>query len=140
MVKVLIALLVTISIISCNSPLTDPQKIIDNAIKVSGGEKYRHSTIAFDFRDRHYMAQREGGKYSYERILKDSANTIHDFLSNDGFNREINNTLVEVADSMKIKYTSSINSVVYFALLPYGLNDDAVKKKFLGETTIDNAG
>jgi hypothetical protein len=139
MIKVLLALLVTITIVSCNTSLKDPQKIIDKAIEASGGEKYLHSTIEFDFRGRHYVAQREGGKYSYERILIDSVKTTHDFLTNDGFKREINNTLVEVADSMKVKYTSSVNSVVYFALLPYGLNDAAVQKKFMGETSIDSA-
>ena len=138
MIKVLLALLVTITLVSCNTSLKDPQKIIDKAIEVAGGEKYLHSTIEFDFRDRHYMAQREGGKYSYERIFKDSVKTTHDFLTNDGFKREINNVLVEVADSMKVKYTSSINSVIYFALLPYGLNDAAVQKKFMGETSIDS--
>ncbi len=126
------------SLVSCNTSLKDSQKIIDKAIEVAGGEKYLHSTIEFDFRDRHYIAQRKGGKYSYERILKDSVNTMHDFLTNDGFRREINNVLVDVADSMKVKYTSSVNSVIYFALLPYGLNDAAVSKKFMGETFVDS--
>ncbi len=136
MTKVFFALLVTISLFSCN-PSNDPQKIINKAIKASGGEKYLHSTIEFDFRERHYVAQREGGKFSYERITKDSTNTIHDFVTNNGFERKINDQLVAVADTMKTKYTSSVNSVIYFALLPYALNDPAVIKHFLGETTID---
>lgn len=122
----------------CNTSLTDPQKIIDQAIAKAGGEKYLNSTIEFDFRDRHYAATRSGGKFSYERIFKDSAKTIHDYVTNDGFRREIDGAVVEVADSMKVKYTATTNSVLYFALLPYGLNDAAVQKKFLGETTIDN--
>ena len=69
---------------SCTS-LTDPQQIIDKAIIASGGEKYTNSTIEFDFRERHYIAIREGGKFSYERVFKDSARTIHDYVSNDGF-------------------------------------------------------
>jgi len=138
MSKVCYALIVSITLFACNTSLKDPQKIIDKAIEASGGKKYLNSTIEFDFRDRHYVAQREGGKYSYERITKDNTSTIHDFLTNDGFKREINNKPVEVADSMKVKYTASVNSVVYFALLPYGLNDAAVQKKFLGETTIEN--
>lgn len=124
-----------ISLISCSTK--NPQHIIDKAIEASGGEKYLHTTIEFDFRDRHYVVQRDGGKYSYERIFKDSANTVHDFLTNDGFRREINNTPAEVADSMKTKYTASVNSVIYFALLPYGLNDAAVQKKWMGETSIE---
>ncbi|MDZ7650644.1 MAG: DUF6503 family protein [Cytophagales bacterium] len=63
---------------------------------------------------------------------------MRDFLSNDGFKREINGVEVNVIDSMKVKYTASVNSVIYFALLPYGLNDDAVIKKFVGETQIES--
>jgi len=122
---------------SCNTSLTDPQQIIDKAIVAAGGEKYVNSTIEFDFRERHYIAIREGGKFSYQRVFRDSAKTIHDFVSNDGFKREIDGVVAEVADSMKVKYTSSTNSVIYFALLPYGLNDAAVQKKFLGETIMD---
>jgi hypothetical protein len=125
-----------ILITSCNSNLTDPQKIIDKAIAASGGDKYLDATISFDFRDRHYVSTRKGGLYTYERITKDSV-TTHDFLSNDGFRREINGSAVEVADSMKVKYTASVNSVVYFALLPYGLNDASVKKRFLRETQLE---
>jgi hypothetical protein len=125
-----------ILITSCNSNLTDPQKIIDKAIAASGGDKYLDATISFDFRDRHYVSTRKGGLYTYERITKDSV-TTHDFLSNDRFRREINGSAVEVADSMKVKYTASVNSVVYFALLPYGLNDASVKKRFLRETQLE---
>jgi hypothetical protein len=125
---------------SCNTSLTDPQQIIDKAIVAAGGEKYVNSTIEFDFRERHYIASREGGKFSYERVFKDSTKTIHDFVSNDGFKREIDGVVADVVDSMKVKYTASTNSVIYFALLPYGLNDVAVQKKFLGETIVDGKG
>ena len=122
---------------SCNTSLTDPQQIIDKAIVAAGGEKYTNSIIEFDFRERHYIAIREGGKFSYQRVFRDSTKTFHDFVSNDGFKREIDGVVADVADSMKVKYTSSTNSVIYFALLPYGLNDAAVQKKFLGETIMD---
>jgi len=123
---------------ACNSNLTDPQKIIDKAIAASGGDKYLNATIEFDFRGRHYIAKRKGGIFSYQRITKDSTKTTHDFLSNDGFRRDINGNPVEVADSLKTRYSASVNSVVYFALLPYGLNDSSVRKRFLGETQIDH--
>ena len=118
----------------------NPQLIIDKAIEAAGGDKYLHSTIEFDFRGRHYKAIREGGKFSYERIFmndKDSSQTIHDFVTNEGFERKINDSTIALPDSMKVKYTSSTNSVIYFALLPYALNDLSVKKKFLGQTKLD---
>ena len=137
MKKLLLIISVATLVVSCNSDSTNPQKIIDKAIAASGGDKYLNSKIEFDFRDRHYATTRNGGQYTYERITKDSTQTMHDFLSNDGFRREVNGAEVDVLDSMKTKYTSSVNSVIYFALLPYGLNDTSVKKKLLGETQID---
>lgn len=137
MTNVLLALLVAISFVSCTTSSTDPQKIVDKAIAAAGGDSYLNSTIEFDFRNRHYKAQRNGGTFSYERIFKDGESVVHDYVTNNGFERKINDQVAEVADSMKVKYTSSVNSVIYFALLPYALNDAAVIKSFLGETIID---
>jgi len=124
-------------VIACSSN-PDPQRIIDRAIETAGGKKFERSTIAFDFRNRHYITHRDGGKYSHERVFNDSTNTIHDYLTNDGFHREINGEKASVPDTMAVKYARSVNSTIYFALLPYGLNDAAVKKKFLGKTTIND--
>lgn len=127
-----------LSLISCSTK--NPQGITDRAIAAAGGEKYLRSTIEFDFRNRHYVGTRDGGNFSYERIFKndkDSTQTIHDYVTNEGFKREINGVVAELPDSMKVKYTASVNSVLYFALLPYGLNDTSVKKKFLGESMMD---
>ena len=132
--------LIVFFLISCSTDLSDPQKIVDESILVHGGEKYLSGNIEFDFRGRHYIAHREGGKFSYERVFedpRDPAAVVHDFLSNDGFSREINQQPVTVPDSMALKYTSSVNSVIYFALLPYGLNDPSVNKKLLGTTTLE---
>lgn len=125
-------------LISCDSKLTDAQVIVDKTIEAAGGEKYNNLHAEFDFRDMHYVAKRDGGSFSYERIFEDSLGTIHDFVTNEGFKREINGEVVMVHDTMAAKYTSSTNSVNYFALLPYGLNDAAVNKKYLGETSINN--
>ena len=38
---------------------------------------------------------------------------------------------------MMVKYISSVNSVHYFAHLPYGLNDKAVNKKLVGDAEIN---
>jgi hypothetical protein len=37
---------------------------------------------------------------------------------------------------MAAKYSRSINAVHYFSILPYGLNDKAVNKSYLGEVEI----
>ena len=111
--------------------------IVDNTIKISGGEKYLTAEIDFDFRDIHYRSVRESGKFQYERNFNDSLGSIKDVLNNDGFHRFVNNEITEIPDSMAVKYTSSVNSVHYFALLPFGLNDAAVNKSSLEDVTIN---
>jgi len=131
--------IITLVIVTCSPKADDPQRIIDMAIEEAGGDKFNNSVISFDFRDRHYITRRNGGVFSHERIFSDPAtNTVHDYLNNDGFNREINDKKATVPDSMAVKYARSVNSTLYFALLPYGLNDSAVRKKFLGKTTFEN--
>jgi len=109
------------------------QKVVDNAIDVVGGEQFKNSIIEFDFRDRHYKATRDRWKFQLERIWNDSVNHYRDLISNSGYQRYINDSLVKVPDSMARKYYRSINAVHYFSVLPYGLNDKAVNKKYLGE-------
>ena len=131
-------LVFTVALFSCTNFLTDPQKIIDKSIEAAGADTYLNSTIEFDFRERHYVAKRNGGSFSYERIFKDSSRAIRDIVSNKGHIREINGMIEVLPDSMSVKYTASTNSVIYFALLPYGLNDPSVRKKYLGDTMIEN--
>lgn len=112
------------------------QQVVDKAINAVGGDGFKHSEIAFDFRERRYVATRNKGKFQYERIWKDSLGEIKDVLSNTGFQRFINDSIVSVPDSMAVKYTSSVNAVHYFSVLPYGLNDNAVNKFYLGTVEI----
>ncbi len=135
--KFFIACIVVISTIHCKQPdAISAQHIIDKAIAISGGTKIANSTIDFDFRTRHYKAIRNNGNYSYERVFQDSMHVIKDVLSNNGFQRYSNETPVTVGDSMVPRYSSSINSVHYFSVLPYGLNDTAVNKTYLKEVKI----
>jgi hypothetical protein len=110
--------------------------IVNKSIEVSGGERFKKSTIDFDFRDKHYKAIRDNWKFQYEREFKDSTNTIKDVLTNSGFERFINNQLIETPDSMAVRYTASVNSVHYFSVLPFGLNDKAVYKTYLEKVEI----
>ena len=116
----------------------DAQGIIDKTIAKHGGEQYQQSRITFDFRDNEYIAEHNDGKYMYQRTMQDSVGLIVDKMTNNSFSRTVNGDSVEVSDEDAGDYSSSINSVVYFALLPYKLNDAAVIKEYLGQTTINN--
>ncbi len=117
--------------------ILNANEIINKSIAVSGGDKFKNSNTVFNFRNKKYLISRNDGNYHFERRFQDSLTQIHDVLTNNGFERTREGVMkVRVADSMVSKYSSSINSVQYFASLPYGLNDEAVNKKLLGEERI----
>jgi hypothetical protein len=69
-------------------------------------------------------------------MFDDSVGAYHDIMTNNGFQRLLNNEEVNLTEEWKGRYSNSINSVVYFAYLPFGLNDKAVNKKLIGEEEI----
>ena len=133
------SLVVVLTSIACkqkNDLENKAEAIINKSIEVSGGDRIHNSTILFQFRDKSYKASRDNGLFVLERRFQDSAKVITDRLSNSGFRRYINGQLQNIHDSIASKYSNSINSVHYFSVLPYGLNDAAVNKKYLGHATV----
>lgn len=125
-----------ILLFACQSQ-NDAQQIIDEAIATHGGEQLDHADMSFDFRKKHYKLAIDEGQFQYESILEDSSgNTVHDELNNSGFSRKINEKKLNLSAEDSIKFKNSLNSVIYFALLPYFLNDPAVNKTLLGQTNI----
>ena len=135
--RTLLMLIVIVFLSSCKTEVKvlSAQEIIDKSIIASGANKVATAAIEFDFRNRHYTAVRNKGKFSLIRITKNDTET-KDILSNKGFERYVNDEFIIVPDSMSTRYSGSINSVHYFSVLPFGLNDGAVKKKLLKETTV----
>ncbi|PIQ22151.1 MAG: hypothetical protein COW65_04820 [Cytophagales bacterium CG18_big_fil_WC_8_21_14_2_50_42_9] len=119
------------------APESNPQTIINQAIAAHGGEKFENLNLSFDFRDKHYTAQRNKGLYTYTRSFTDSTGQVKDILTNHSFTRTINGQVQKLPAERVKAFTSSVNSVIYFALLPFGLNDLAVRKEFLGSVTIN---
>ncbi|MBU2940597.1 deoxyribose-phosphate aldolase [Lacinutrix sp. C3R15] len=138
MKKLIPLLVISFLFIACNSEKKETaDTIINKAIDVAGGKKYTNAEIHFNFRGTKYTSIRKNETYQYQREFKDSIHVIHDVLNNDGFTRFIDDKAVTLADSMAVKYEASVNSVHYFALLPYGLNDKAVLKSKLGAVVIN---
>lgn len=120
----------------------NPQEIIDLAIEKHGGQLFITKKVAFDFRNKQYSVEYENGKKTYTRSFQDdSLGAVKDLLINSSnFNRYINDSLIVVNDEWRKKYSNSINSVLYFFQLPFGLNDPAVEKEYIGEIYINNLG
>ncbi|MCB0496893.1 MAG: hypothetical protein KDC79_12215 [Cyclobacteriaceae bacterium] len=114
------------------------EEILSEAIIAHGGDKIYNSKVAFDFRDKHYEATYQNGDYELTREFSDSLNNnIKDVLTNQGFERYVNDTIVELTDEWKVKYSNSVNSVIYFFRLPFNLKDPAVHLTYLGKGEIE---
>lgn len=124
-----------VSCIRSKSEVT-AQSIVDKAIEEACSGNCERASIDFTFRDRCYIRTRKGSLFTYQRITSDSNGVTRDVLSNERFQRFRNDTLLEIPDSMAVKYANSVNSVHYFSQLPYGLNDEAARKELIGSTTI----
>lgn len=108
------------------------QQIVDKSILNSKLDKIAKAKLSFNFRNKLYTANRNEGVFTFTREF----DSIKDVLDNYGFQRFVNEKKEDLADSMVTKYTNSVNSVHYFSVLPYGLNDKAVQKKRLPSSTV----
>jgi hypothetical protein len=133
-ITVFVILAISIQLVSCK--VDKSQEIIDDAIRAHGGDRFDKAFIEFDFRGRHYTSRREKGLFIYTREFKDSTGNVKDVLTNDGFHREINGGLAKISSERANAYKNSVNSVLYFALLPYGLNDPSVNKFYFKESEL----
>lgn len=122
---------------SCDSR-TEAEKIVDRAIAAHGGDNYQNSKIEFDFRNIHYTIFKNENNFEYIREFSDSTGNVIDLLNNEGFVRTVNGAKIDTLSEEWIgKYSRSVNSVAYFAFLPFGLNDASVFKSSMGETEIN---
>lgn len=116
---------------------TEAEKIVDSAIEAHGGKAFESSKIDFDFRNIHYTIYKTPSAYEYIREFTDSTGTVKDVLNNAGFVRTVNGTKIDTLTEERVgAFSRSINSVAYFAFLPYGLNDAAAIKTYLGESEL----
>jgi hypothetical protein len=114
------------------------QEIIDKSIEVSGGKLHNKKLVSFLFRGKKYIAENSKGKKVLKRVAFTDSLRITDVKRHNSFERYFNDSLIYTPDSIANRYSNSVNSVHYFARLPFGLNDTAVKKELLGEIVIEN--
>jgi hypothetical protein len=143
--KIFLIILIPVVLFSCKEATKvkkkerlTAQEIIDKAIDNSCQGNCEIAQIAFTFRDGTYKSTRIEGKYQLERTKIDGEDAIKDVISNEGLKRYINEIETMVNDSMVTSVSDGVNSVHYFAQLPFGLNDQAVQKKLIGEDSINN--
>lgn len=128
--------------VSCSEKRPHDEKasqIVEQCIAQHGGKNYQDMDVSFDFRQFRVHLKQNQGTFLYERTTRDSANNIlHDILTNDSFQREMNGKKLDLSQKEHNKYKEGLNAIAYFVLLPYKLSEPAVNLKYLGETTIEN--
>ena len=138
MQKITVCLVLIGLMMSCTNREPDkPNKVLTEAIRAHGQDRLVNSRISFTFRDKSYSVTRSEDSYQYTRSFKEDTSWIEDVLiKSTDFTRRVNGVEVPVPDTMQVKYTNSVNSVLYFMQLPYLLNDPAVIKSFEGTQRI----
>jgi hypothetical protein len=110
---------------------------IEHARAVHGSPVLDHATVTFDFRSDRYVVERDGGLFRYTRHYTDGdGQAVQDVLSNDGATRTIGGHQIDLTERERAALETTVNSVVYFALLPYNLGDAAVRPRYLGADTV----
>lgn len=102
-----------------------------------GGAVLQRATVTFDFREYHFVVTRNDGMFSYERTYVEDGDSLREVLTNLGVSREVNGEVVVLTEDDERSLRTPLNSVPYFALLPFNLIDPAVQARSLGKTTIN---
>ena len=112
--------------------------IIQTAIDRNGLAGFDSTAVSFRFRDKRYRYQRLNGRYAYERWWQDttSGERVRDVLTNEGLTRYIDGQAVELEEKKRKAYANSVNSVVYFAFMPWALADPSVVAEYTGVDTV----
>jgi hypothetical protein len=110
--------------------------VLERAIDAHGGAVLRHARVELDFRGDHFIIQRNGGEYRYERIREENGHTVRDVRSNEGFVRYVDGEPKALSAERAAALSRSVNSVVYFALVPFFLADPAVRPERLPDVSL----
>lgn len=133
------AVLAALVLIGCAPEADDPESaeaVVARARFAHGADRLDHATVSFTFRDEAFEVERDGGRFAYRRTHTDSlGRTVVDVLDNEGLRRTVGGEPVPLGEAAGSAETA-LNSVVYFALLPYNLADPAVRLRHLGPDTI----
>ncbi|NBC01809.1 MAG: hypothetical protein GVY15_13235 [Bacteroidetes bacterium] len=122
---------------ACTTGPPDAEALIDDAIAAHGMQALDDAAVSFTFRDEAFTVARDGGTFAYTRSFEDdTGRRVVDTLSNDGLARTVDGEPVDIPEDEHGAALTAVNSVVYFALLPYFLQDPAVEARYLGADTV----
>ena len=112
------------------------RKIIRRAIETHGHDRFANIEVSFVFRGTRHRMTRRDGRFEYERWAPEGSTTVHEILDNDGYRALANGRSLTLPSRVRTARSSSLNSVVYFASLPFVLQDPAVRAQALASAVI----
>ena len=122
---------------ACTTGPPDADTLIDEAIAAHGMHALDNAVVSFTFRGDDFTVEREGGQFAYIRSYEDDeGRRVDDTLSNEGLSRTVDGEPAEIPEDEHGAALTAVNSVVYFTLLPYFLQDPAVEARYLGADTV----
>ncbi len=121
---------------SSSTPLSQADMILKKSVEAHGGSKYKNAYYSFTFRKKDFTFKNNNDQFTYTSTSEKDGKKITDILENGNLKRKVNGVEIQLSEKEKNQYSSGLNSVIYFATLPYKLQDKAVKKSYQGTTTI----
>lgn len=115
---------------------SEVDRIVNASVAFHGGDIYHNAQISFSLRDRLYTVDRQGGLYQYTSAHSDSLGLHLRKLTNEGYSERLDARDVLLSPKDSVARAGSVNSVVYFALLPGLLEDPSARKTLEGTDEI----
>ncbi|WP_245850445.1 DUF6503 family protein [Longimonas halophila] len=124
---------------SAPDPATNMEAYLDTVIAAHGGDRLDRAVVTFTFRGDAFTLRRNDGQFRYERATTDSlGRSVVEGLTNTDVYRVVEGDTLTLSPDEQSTVATAVNSVAYFALLPYPLQDPSVQATYAGPDTIQN--
>lgn len=112
--------------------------LLDSARMAAGADVLDSGArVTFGFRGRRFRLDRPGGGFSYARSYRDSlGRQVQEVLTSDTLRRRVDGRPAPLTGAERQTVRTAVNSVAYFALLPFPLADPAVQPRYAGADTV----
>ena len=138
-----VLLILVLGLAACTSTPSGPQgdaealELVERVRTQHGVDALDRAEVSFSFRGTPFTARRDGPTFRYARTITDEAGrSVEEVVDNDGVHRFVEGAEVEMDEAEAGRVHTAVNSVVYFALLPYSLTDPAVRVRALGPDSV----
>jgi hypothetical protein len=118
-------------------PAANIEAYLDTVIAAHGGDVLDRATVTFTFRGDDFTLRRNNGQFRYERTTTDSlGQRVVEGITNADVYRVVEGDTVALSNNEQDEVATAVNSVAYFALLPYPLQDPPVQASYAGPDTV----